>query len=413
MTKLCERLKTKQVADLVFWIAFILLLAIHCIENTSLTYSKPDWLKLMYLFRNLLYLVLLAKAFFLSTYRVGELWAILGILLTAGLCFLCSDDFSLLEFAIIAIAAKDVPKRQLLWVFVMVKSLSIALTLLASDLDLLPRLWYVQNDTPLDTLGFCHRNVLGSNMAVLCLCWLYLRFRRLHWGDLVACLVLTFVTYFLAISRSSLVIMLASIILVLLMKLFETKLKAFPHTGKLLAAAFVSMFLVSLIGALFYKEGVPFWDAMDKILTKRLSFAHECYIQHGFTLFGQQIPFMSTMESVLTGGYRLILDNSFMRALIYDGLLPGGLFLTLYLVCLLRAWRKGDTGLVACFLVIAVYGVSESFMLDVFYCFPLLLGCMDLFRRRPEGETWEPLPYAKKLLMPLWHWIRRRVEAKR
>lgn len=413
MTTISEHQKSKKWADLVFWAGFIALLTIHCIENTSLTYYTPDWLTTLYLIRNLLYLVLLGKIFFLSTYRVGELWAILGILFTAGLCFLCSDDFTLMEFAIIAIAAKDAPKRQLLSVFLLIKSASVVLTLLLWDLEVLPELYYIHHDLPLDTMGFCHRNVLGSNMAVLCLSWLYLRFRRLHWGDLVACLLMTVVTYFLAVSRSSLVIMVGSTFLVLLMKLLEPKLKAFPHTGKLLGGAFLMLLLVSLLGSLFYEEGVPLWDTMDDFLTGRLSFANECYRQHGFTLLGQQIPFVSTMESSLSGSYRLVLDNSFVRVLIYDGLLPGSLFLTLYLVCLLRAWRKGDTALATCFLVIGIYGVSESFMLDVFYCFPLLLGCVDLFRRSPADETWKPLAYARKLFAPFFLWIRDRMGAKK
>ena len=59
-----ERLKPGRI----FWVCFVLLLSIHCIENTSVIYLDTEWLKGMYLFRNLLYLVLLAKIGFLSVY---------------------------------------------------------------------------------------------------------------------------------------------------------------------------------------------------------------------------------------------------------------------------------------------------------------------------------------------------------
>lgn len=413
MTKIQTLLKTKKRSDLVFWPAFVLLLTIHCIENTSLTYTQPGWLKTMYLFRNLLYLVLLAKAIFLTQYRAKELWAILGVLGLAGVCFICSDDFTLLEFAIVAIAAKDIPKRQLLLVFMGIKGISVMLTLLLSDLSLLPKLYYIHNDAPLDTLGFCHRNVLGSNMAVLCLSWLYLRFRRLHWADIGIWLVLTVVTYFLAISRSSLIIMLGSIALMVLVRIFGPRIRSFPHTGKILAGAFLAMFLLSLLGTLFFEEKDPLWELLDDFLSKRLSFAQECFVGYGIAPFGQEIPFVGTMESILTDAHRLILDNSYMRALILDGAFPGGLFLSLYLVCLVRSWRRNNLGLSTCLLVIGIYGLSESFMLDVFYSFPMLLGCMSLFRKPTPEEAWKPLPYAWHILQPWYLRLRWRLRGKR
>ena len=413
MTKIQTLLKTKKRSDLVFWTAFILLLTIHCIENTSLTYSKPGWLKAMYLLRNLMYLVLLAKAMLLTRYRAKELWAILGVLILAGVCFICSDDFTLLEFAIVAIAAKDIPKRQLLTVFLAIKGVSVILTLLLSDLGLLPKLYYIHNDAPLDTLGFCHRNVLGSNMAVLCMGWMYLRFRRLNLADIGIWLVLTIVTYLLAISRSSLIIMLGSIALMMLVRIFLPQLRSFRHTGKFLVGAFLAMFLLSLLGALFFTEGDPIWELLDDFLTKRLSFAKECFTGYGIAPFGQEVPFVGTMESHLTDSHRLILDNSYMRALILDGAFPGGAFLALYLVCLIRAWRGKDLALAACLLAIGVYGLSERFMLDVFYSFPMLLGCMSLFRKPTPQEAWKPLPYAWHILQPWYLRLRWRLRGKR
>ena len=47
---------------------------------------------------------------------------------------------------------------------------------------------------------------------------------------------------------------------------------------------------------------------------------------------------------------------------------------------------RRNTPLVVCMLVMAVYGMSERYMLDVYYNFPLLVACMSLFRQ-PDSHT--------------------------
>ena len=56
-----SQLVKSGVPDFIFWCGFVLLLVIHCIENTSVIYSEAVWLNGMYLFRNLLYLILIGK----------------------------------------------------------------------------------------------------------------------------------------------------------------------------------------------------------------------------------------------------------------------------------------------------------------------------------------------------------------
>lgn len=403
----------KKLPELLFWWCFFLLLVIHCIENTTLTFVQPRWLKGMYLFRNLLYLILLGKIAFLTHYRTGQLWALLGLMLSAGISFLFTGEFTLLEFLLVVFAAKDVPSQKIIWMLVVVKGAAVAATLLCSDLNLLPKLYYIHEDAPLDTLGFCHRNVLGSNMVVLCLCWLYLRYRRLCWLDLLGCVTLAFATYFLCISRSSLLIMLLSIAAFFLVRTYYKQIRRFPYTGKIVHGLFLSFLLLSLLGTVFYDQYSDFWRFMDSLLTRRLSFANECFDQHGFTLFGQEMPFSGTMNSSMTEQRRLILDNSYMRSLIYHGLIPGGLFLFQFWFCLYRSWKKKLLPMVLSLLIIAMYGVSESFMLDVFYCFPMMAVCVELLRQPKEGPTFTPMEYTLRTLRPIGQWLRSRMGGKK
>ena len=61
VTKIYSDIVSSELSGRIFWVSYLLLLVIHCIENTSVIYSDAVWVEGMYLFRNLLYLVLLAR----------------------------------------------------------------------------------------------------------------------------------------------------------------------------------------------------------------------------------------------------------------------------------------------------------------------------------------------------------------
>ncbi|MBQ2382609.1 MAG: hypothetical protein II290_01100 [Oscillospiraceae bacterium] len=385
--------------ELVFWPTFILLMVIHCMENTTLNYYKPGWMPAVYLYRNILYGVLFLKIAFLTTYRRKELWWVLGALVVAVLCWRSTRDLQMIEWATIAIAAKDIPKQKLLYAFLLVKSVAIAMTLFLHEVGILPTLYYLNGNGPIyNTMGFCHRNVLGANMAVLCLGWFYLRFRQIGTMDILFWVVLSAVTYFLAISRTGLIVMLMIIAVMCLARKLEHRLASRPWTPQVFVGILAGLFLLCLLGAILYREGVPFWDSLNELLTKRLSFSHQVLEDFGLRLFGQDLPFVTTMAAQTSDAKPLILDNSYMRAILYFGLIPGLSLLGLMGLSLWRAGKRDHISLVACLLVMAVFGVSESYLLDVFYNFPLLLSITLLFRRPTRAEAVRPVEYALEIL---------------
>lgn len=337
----------------------------------------------------------------------------LAILPAGMLCVLCSGDFALMEFAIIAIAAKDIPPRKLVKVFAIIKSAAVVLTLALAGLKILPTIFY-QNGSqePYNTYGFCHRNVLGANMAVLCLAWLYLRYKKLQLWDVALWVILSGVTYLLALSRTGLLIMLLSIALIYGVRRLDGRIRKLPHMRPALVGFFLALLLVSLVCTVFYERYNEFWELVDKFFTKRLRFASQCLDAYGFSLFGQEMDFVSTLEAQADAeATRLILDNAYMRGLLHNGIIPGGLFFFTYCKTLDRAWLRRNLPLIAGMLVMAVYGMSERYMLDVYYNFPLLVACLSLFRQpdsKNAGTYKLPFEYAGEVLRPLWQWCRQR-----
>ena len=397
---------------------FCLLVAIHCIENTSLIYEDLQWIKIMYKVRNLMYVLLLAKAGFAAIYRPEELWYMLVVLAAAALSLICSTDFSLMEFAIIAIALKDLPHRKVLYAFAIIKTAAIILTLVGTYMHLIPNIIY-DNGTEgvYYTYGFCHRNVLGANMAVICLAWLYLRYNNLQVMDLILWIVMTGLTYMLALSRTSLLIMLLSIFVMAYCYYLGSYIARNKVFRRFILWSFICMAVLCVVCTIFYDQDNFILKIVDKVFTKRLLFAKQCLDEYGFSLFGQDIQFVSTLQAQTQSAdqsfyqqmsSRLILDNSYMRVLVYNGIIPGALFIFSYCRALQHTWRRRNVALVAGMMIMAFFGVSERFMLDVNYNFPLLLAFISMFRqptlktirtyRYPMEYVGEVLPTALQLL---------------
>ena len=395
--------------DYVFWTCFVLLLIIDCVENTSVIYSEPFWPKGRYLFRNCLYLILLMKSAFMSTYRRKELLAVGAIYLIVFASVLGSGDMALFKFAVVAIAAKDESPRKIVKAFAWVKGCSIIITLFLWKIGLLSAVYYQDDKVGYyNTYGFCHRNVLGANVAVVCLAWFYLRYRKIKVQDAVVWLGISLLTYKLAVSRTSLIIMIFIIISMYLVQWKEQEIIHIPNVKKILLGGFLGMIAVCILCTVFYSKDVKIWDIIDKVFTKRIRLANSCFEEYGFSLFGQHIPFVSSIQAQHEDVKKLILDNAYMRALLYYGAIPGTLFLTAYYRAMHWSCKKEDCALLVSLIAFAVYGLSERYMLDVFYQFPLLIAYVKYFfkpEHRSVNDRQYPLEFANDIIR---HFVRKK-----
>lgn len=403
-----DKIYVQSMAEPVFWVCMILLLVIDSIENTSVIYSDAAWLTAMYLFRNLLYLVLIGKIVFLSVYTRTEMIAVAVTGLIGFASLLGSGDFTLLKLFIVIIAAKDADMRKFVKVFALIKGTAVLLTLLLWRIGILEALYYQDDKVGYyNTYGFCHRNVLGANVAILCLAWFYLRYRRLKVQDVVIWSMIAALSYRLVASRTSLLIMVLTIAGVYLFQKKEQLIMGFSHTRRIVLWGFIAVIVLCIICTIFYVRYNFFWEFIDKIFTKRIRFAHYCFKEYGLSLFGQRIPFVSSIQAQTGDVDKLILDNAYMRALLYYGIIPGALYLAGYFKVLDMSLRKKDCALLVSLVIFAVYGLSERYMLDICYQFPLVAAGGQYFFNRNDspGNVRElPLTYGMNILQ----WCKRK-----
>lgn len=377
--------RVEATREWIFCISFAILLVIHCFENTALIYNNYSWIGILYTTKKLLYLVLLCKIVFLSNFTFVEMILTAAYLLISGVGYYFCDDVALLELGIILFSAKDIPTQQIARIYIFIKSISIPLTIIAWKANIIPTLYYRNGNGYYNTLGFCHRNVLGANIAILCITWLLVRYKQISWKDIMIWIALAGIAYKLAYSRTSTIMILLAIVMVVLFKFWGTTIFTNRELSMIIPNIVVILFLISLIGTIFYNTDNTYWKVIDAIFTRRFSSCNYCFSKFGISILGQKIPFVSSLQAQKLGIDKLILDNSYARAAIYYGLIPGGIILIMNHILLKKAWIKNNGAVVICIALMAIYGLSERYMMDIYYQLPLIVAYQFCFL--DEGNT--------------------------
>lgn len=261
------------------------------------------------------------------------------------------------------------------------------LTLLFWRIGLLSAIYYQDDKVGFyNTYGFCHRNVLAANVTVLCLAWFYLRYKSLKVWDVIVWTAIAFITFRYAASRTGMIIILLIIFGMYIVRKKRSWILNFPSFRRIFLLGFVLMIGVSVLGTIFYSDQSALWKLIDSVFTKRFQYANYCLKEFGLSLFGQALPFVSSIEAQTSETSKLILDNSYMRALLYYGIIPGGMFLAIYFQALNLSLKKKNEKLALSLFILAFFGISERYMLDVYYQFPLWIAWNKyFFSEQKEG----------------------------
>ncbi len=383
-----------------FMVLFSLLVGIHCVNCTSWSYSEQIWIDLLHLFQLALYMLLLVKIVISFPYTIAQLVVFPVLIALGALSYLGSRDYDLLVLLVLLVASKGSDPRALVKRYFIIKAVGFVLTLLLCLLGILPNLHFLSGGVSYSAAGFTHRNVLGANATALCLAWFYLRYDRLSVLDLVAWLALDAGLFLLVHSRTTLGMIALICVGVFLFRKGEGLVFRTRWVRRAVPLIFFGMLAVSLWWMLFYDGTSAFWTWLDGIFTNRIRFASQCFEEYGLSLFGQDLPFVSTRESLAEGVDSLILDNAYLRAILVYGLLPGLAFYALYPIAMLKCYDNRDGAALICLALFCVFGLSERYMLDAYYQFPLIVGFQYIFSRE-SGKNGKAL---RRIYAP---WARR------
>lgn len=236
--------------------------------------------------------------------------------------------------------------------------------------------------------GFTHPNLMGITILIVCICLLYLHFDKFKVKDYLVFAVAEYILYTVCYSRTSAALLIIMLVLTWFSKLIIAGRIKYILNPILWGTICVSV-TASIYCAICYNPRNVFMFLLDTIFSKRLSFANNYLNEYGFSILGQEIEQISSLEASALGVTAKILDNAYMHIFINYGLIIGIILFFGYTKLVARSIRTNDYKTIICICIFFIWGVSEKYLYMPSYNFTLIfLGgiLFDEFKDITEGE---------------------------
>ena len=210
--------------------------------------------------------------------------------------------------------------------------------------------------------------------------YLYLRFEQIGLYEFVVSTIITGTVLLITDSKTSMTVYLLFWILLVLKKYnFVKKIIAlFSKYGYILLTTLCVTFTVLY-------NATPLARTINTILTGRLAGSAKAYSLYGFTFFGQYLNLDENTEwDSVYGVERIWLENSYTAIFINYGIIYG-IVIAIALFLIGKHLNIRDQIFIC---VMLIYGISESYIINVFLCFPLLLVANVFINNSTNHKAW-------------------------
>lgn len=363
----------KKYINIIFYISFSMIL----ILQMFLSASSLKYINIISPLSNLKYLFLLfliIRIFFIS-YKVKHFFLFIFIGSLLAVSYIKSGSTTLLISYILIISAKDIDFTKLLKVFISVLSVSSIFIILLSQANIIENLQIIRQDTGdlRYALGFGHPNTLGLVVLLVCMSWMYIRFDNLNFIDYISWALLALLIDQVVDSRTSLYMILLLLFLTIIFKMFGNVIMKFNISKLLLILMFPLFSLLSIWFTVQYDRTNPLFVLINQLVSGRIRLANYFYNEYGFSLFGQKITLIGTIESLyIPGASPQLLDNVYLQLIIRFGFISLLIFCGCYIFLINKCIKEKNIALIICIILMAIYGLTEVYPINVIYNFTLI-----------------------------------------
>lgn len=232
--------------------------------------------------------------------------------------------------------------------------------------------------------GFQHPNFLGGLLLKCYTCCIFLYYRKWKKRYYIYPILLALFCYIIISTRTAAVCILVATLLLGYVKLLE-KLKAYQKKFLINVAIFFVLSVVIFISyylAYTYNSSNSLYVILNAIFTNRLSFGHYFFEKYGFSLFGQYVEIISTIEAGKYTVTALVLDNAYLHLAIRCGLAVTIVVLTGFYLLVYRALKREEYGFVVVVLTYFVCGLSEKWLFMPSYNIAVLFLSSVIYRQQ-------------------------------
>lgn len=346
------------------------------VTKLILAYSEvlpvPEFLNsiMNYAFIALMLLVILCK--FNSRLKVKYLWLLVFVAL-AMYSSMQTKNYILLYSALGIAAIKGMDRKDLIAIirtsfYTKIFWLSLHFILFVMLMVLAPHevVYSVIGDEVRYRILLSQPNTCAMLFLWMLIEYTYLNFNKLSIQSFLLCTIIYTTVMCLTKSKTSIVIY----VLLWIMILFKNSANLNKITRFVSKYGFILLTIVFAYLTVMYAQ-LPFARELNEALTGRLAGAAKVYSMSGFTILGQYLSLGTTFEwDSFYGVTSIWLENTYTMLLLN----LGAIFAIIFAAML---WKAADIlfskdRIYICLML--VYGITESYIIDIFLCFPLLIA---------------------------------------
>ena len=229
---------------------------------------------------------------------------------------------------------------------------------------------HVTNFAEKQSLGFSHPNILSTFIYAILIEWLYLRYGKMKLYDYCGILIIWYVVYKIAASRTTAYTFILMYILFICANISP---RIFYHRGiKWIFGCIVPIMVVgSFVAVRLYEVGNPLGIALNTVMSGRLGGAIKAMHANGVHLFGQDIEFIGTRFAKSLSQI-LLVDNAYYNCLLQYGIIYFIVLCVMYTYVMGYSVRIRKIEITLFCTYYALTGFGESYMLDPIYNIMLL-----------------------------------------
>lgn len=357
----------KRISQVLFYLTFFVYMAASLLQYTSIKSGYPDFNKILTKLIWLCVYLAVANAVLFADYSLMQLlmYAVMGVLLYYSYKN-CGTRLVFQGF-VMALSARQVEWRKLIRRLVWFFGIFMAVCLVLYAAGVLTGFEYSKDGRARLVLGYNHPNVLGCMVLAFGLTWIAARIHALRVWDYLVVLALILFCWFGPMSRTAAISLGAALVLMAAGQFLGERLLALPPVRWLLVLSAPLYFLMIFFLSYFYTPDSAFLVKVNAALSGRVAFGRAFLTKYYHTWMGQKIKMVGTAEAERTGQANMYLDSAYMRLYVSVGIVALCIFLFVMMAAMLYAIRSRDWGIIIGLLAFGLYGISEVYMMYVFF----------------------------------------------
>lgn len=321
---------------------------------------------------------ILSSSYNLKQIIVIVLFLSLGILITIK-----SKQITVFMSILAILFSKNIDFNKLLKATLIVKVITFTITVVLSFIGVLGNgdTFRKLADGTIEkrySLGYVHPNITYLNFFVIVILYLYIKYDKINKKDYFYLIIMSTVLYLITDSRTGYISVIIGILVTILFrhgKIFKSKM-----IRKIIVAMPFICGMISIIFSIMYSRSSKILVLIDNILTGRLQLGNRFIKMYGLTLFGQKI----TQGSDIDGAY-LRIDNGYISLIMSYGIVIFLIYIFFMVRITKRYLKEENYPRIMLLLVFSVYGLTETYIYNVFVNVALLFISDLLYKSKKKG----------------------------